>query len=157
MKNYKDKKISSPFGLRKNPTAPGNHFHRGIDIISKHIYAGYHASVNTVSFGKQEGNFAQFFLMIEGVPFYINIFHMKKKPVHLIPGNIVESNHIIGEMGETGNTTGPHIHYEIFSYRLQDNFINNLKNNVEYYIENRRIFFDPIPLYDLLKSMGYDV
>lgn len=153
MKKYKKLKISSPFGKRIHPITKKEHFHRGFDGLpneKKEIYPGFSGKVRVISRGLKEGIYIQILTKFKNVKFYINIFHLEKVIVPL--NNFVRPDDIIAIMGSTGNSTGIHGHYEIFTYILDNYFIKELCNNVKHYYEREesriRIFFDPFELYD---------
>jgi murein DD-endopeptidase MepM/ murein hydrolase activator NlpD len=159
MKVYEKLKISSHFGLRDNPTSPGNkHFHRGIDFIpdeTQYVYAGFSGIVNRVSKGKLEGNYIQIFTKLNGIPFYINMFHLKYHHNWLKERMFVRPNDDLGIAGTTGNSTGIHIHYEIFTYKLDAKFIELLKKEINHHIVDgraKRLFFEPFQLFEYCKK-----
>ena len=152
MNKYKDLNISSNFGIRNNPFTNKKEFHVGIDFIdSEKVYAGFSGVINRVSSGNLEGNYIQIKTKINQVIFYINLFHLEKAMDFIKKGIFVRPDDYIGIMGSTGNSTGPHTHYEIFSYQLDNKFIKTVKYNMKTYISKEskpRIYIDPIQLFD---------
>lgn len=154
MEKYKNLIITSPFGFRENPIYKNKEFHRGLDFrpnSNLDVWSGFSCIVNRVTSAKREGNYIQLRSKLNKTVFYINIFHLKETPTWVKKGMFFRPNDIISIAGSSGDSTGIHIHYEIFTYDLNSNFIKTLKCNVNNYITNenkKRIFFDPIQLFN---------
>lgn len=156
MRRYKNLKISSPFAKRIHPITKKEHFHRGIDFLpnkNKEVYPGFSGKIRVISKGVREGIYVQIQTKFKNVKFYINIFHLQKVIVPL--NSFVRPGDNIAVMGSTGDSTGIHGHYEIFTYAIDNYFVKEeLCNNVKHYYEKEesriRIFFDPFELYDYL-------
>lgn len=143
-----DGRISSPFGERKNPFTGEPQIHTGIDIVygNSEIYAGLDGVVTRAEFGKYgEGNFIQTISRFDAMVFFSNYMHLAK--FHVKPGDKVEPDNYLGEMGVTGNTTGPHLHYEIFITEnlMRLKYYYKIKDIKKYHI-GKRIFFEPFEL-----------
>ncbi len=106
--------ISSPFGMRSRG------MHWGVDIAS-HIYNGkrveiYGAKVVAANDGKViisgngrlEGNYV---VIDHGGNITTRYLHLSK--INVGVGDEVKKGEKIGEVGSTGNSTGPHLHFEI--------------------------------------------
>ncbi len=106
--------ISSGFGRRKDPFTGKPAFHTGIDLVSypgtpvkatadgKVIYAGRHSG-----YGKAV-------VIRHGYGYSTLYGHLKKITVRA--GQRVKRGQIIGYLGNTGRSTGPHLHYEVRRY-----------------------------------------
>lgn len=157
MNKYLSLKFSSPFGLRQNPTGDGMEFHRGIDWIPNEnleTWAGLSGRVRLSTFGQREGFFIQIVSEIENMVFYQNLFHNEKLLRNA--GDIVESGDAVAIAGTTGNSTGIHIHDEIFTYDIFNKNLQKLRNAgiKEYLLTNEnRIFFNPIGIYEYLEAI----
>jgi hypothetical protein len=114
--NYETYKITSPFGMRtlRGKTAQ----HNGIDLVARasnggsrtdYITAHSGGVVDGVGYDASAGYFVRI-KVAEGV--YMSYFHMKEKST-LKRGQTVKQGDIIGYMGNTGNTTGAHLHFGI--------------------------------------------
>jgi len=122
-----DGRISSKFGYRESPFKGAKEFHSGLDISShkgtpvkstadgRVIYAGYNGDL-----GKEVTIDHGFGI----VTIYGHLSEVKVKP-----GQTVKRENIIGRVGNTGRSTGPHLHYEV---RLNNNPINPKKYIPEY-------------------------
>lgn len=106
-----DGPITSEFGKRFDPVNGKSAFHTGIDFRSKpgdHIYATADGVVNKAYYNGGYGNFVE----IDHSNGYSSAFsHMKKYVVR--PGQKVRRGQLIGYVGNTGRSTGPHLHYEV--------------------------------------------
>ena len=105
------KKISSPFGLRTHPITGRTKFHTGADLkanIGTPVKASAGGIVTKASYFSGYGN-------------YISINHaggLKTSYAHLSkilvrPGQHVTQGQLIAYSGNSGNSTGPHLHYEL--------------------------------------------
>lgn len=104
--------ISSPFGFRNDVFgADATRFHQGIDIggdTGEHVVATADGKVVTATYGELSGNL----IVIEHKnDFTTRYAHMSKLLVK--PGQKVQRGDTIGEIGSTGSSNGPHLHYEI--------------------------------------------
>lgn len=102
LKNYS---ISSPFGWR------GGEFHRGLDMAANQgepIYASKAGTVLEASYHNLSGNYVTIEHEDGSVALYA---HQLEYCVQA--GQQVEQGQIIGYVGSTGNSTGPHLHLEI--------------------------------------------
>lgn len=155
-----DSKITSGFGTRIDPlNIKHEQFHTGVDLVSKDglVYNTIKGNVRRARFGEfGEGNYIQVKTVIQYITFYLNYFHNEKNLVY--EGNEVETNQIIARQGKTGNSTGEHIHHEIFTmnYQIQNigdnNFKDDLLLNVEHETIGPRMFFNPLDFYNFIKE-----
>ncbi|HFM6089856.1 TPA: glucosaminidase domain-containing protein [Enterococcus faecium] len=102
LKNYS---ISSSFGWR------GEEFHRGLDMAANQgepIYASKAGTVIEASYHTLSGNYVTIEHEDGSVAFYA---HQQEYCVNV--GQTVEQGQIIGYVGSTGNSTGPHLHLEL--------------------------------------------
>lgn len=102
--------ITSPFGWRGNPTAPGSEFHDGIDIagnFGEPVVSASGGIVVHVGYGRGYG---QAIFIEDGTYMYI-YGHLDS--VNVSAGQIVNPSQKIGEIGSTGRSTGPHLHFGI--------------------------------------------
>ncbi|MCK5524697.1 MAG: M23 family metallopeptidase [Thiomargarita sp.] len=111
------KRISSPFGKRRHPISRRTHFHTGTDYAANrgvHIFAGGNG---TVQFVGRKGGYGKV-IVLEHTQRVITLYaHLSKYVDDLSIGDKVVQGQIIGYVGSTGRSTGPHLHYEI---RLDD-------------------------------------
>ena len=103
----KSGKITSKFGNRNHPVLKSVKFHRGVDIavsLGTPVYAGIRG---IVTFAGKRGNYGNL-VEIEGSDgIKVRYAHLSK--IDVVAGQRVSD----GETGNTGMSTGPHLHYEI--------------------------------------------
>lgn len=111
--NYplKNIKPTSLYGVRIHPVTKKSKLHQGIDLK-----ADYGTSVQAVAYGKVifSGNYQGYgnLISITHANGYTSHYaHLSKISVSI--GQLVEPSQIIGEVGDTGITTGPHLHFEL--------------------------------------------
>lgn len=108
------KRITSRFGYRRDPFTKRKSFHAGIDIggrINDPIYAT--AAGKVVASGYQRAS-GYYITIDHGNGLQTRYMHLNKILVQ--PGTWVEKGQRIGLLGNTGRSTGPHLHYEIIQH-----------------------------------------
>ncbi len=117
--------VTSEFGPRDNPFGAGVEFHRGLDIATrkgKEIVAPADGLVVEVGYRAADGNFI---VIDHGHGFSTYYAHLSKSAVK--QGLRVRRGDLIGQVGDTGRSTGPHLHYGVY--------INNVPVNPRKYIK----------------------
>ncbi len=105
-------RITSKYGKRKDPFSGEATFHSGIDISSK-LGSPVRATADGVVSYSGWTNKSGFVVVIEhGCGFSTLYAHNKSNVVKI--GNRVKRGDIIGYIGSTGKSTGPHVHYEVW-------------------------------------------
>ena len=106
-------RLSSSFGMRKHPILGYNKMHRGTDFAAPEgtpIMASGDGVITKAGWCGGGGNCVK----IKHNRTYQTIYaHMKNFSSLAIPGNRVKQGQIIGYVGSTGMSTGPHLHYEV--------------------------------------------
>ena len=103
--------ITSRFGKRKDPVNGKNAFHSGIDLHGtrgEKIHATADGIVEKVS---RNGGYGKYIRINHGNGYSTGFAHLKKYLVK--EGESVKRRQVIGLVGNTGRSTGPHLHYEI--------------------------------------------
>ena len=105
-------RITSPFGRRVHPFTGVTTFHEGLDIANKAwtpVYAPADGVVSYVGYRPYYGNLA----IIEhaGSGIETRYAHLMRAAVD--EGQPVRRGEMIGYLGNTGRSTGPHLHYEV--------------------------------------------
>lgn len=103
--------ISSPYGWRKDPQNWSDKFHRGIDISASYGSDILASADGTVIFAKNYGGYGNAIIINHGNDITTLYGHASKLLVR--SGNTVKKGQIIGKIGSTGKSTGPHLHFEI--------------------------------------------
>lgn len=104
--------LTSPFGMRIHPIKGVWRMHNGVDMAAPTgtpIYAAKSGKVTTASF--QAGGAGYYVSINHGDGFSSIYMHM----THFIvkPGQYVNAGQVIGYVGSTGGSTGPHLHFGI--------------------------------------------
>jgi murein DD-endopeptidase MepM/ murein hydrolase activator NlpD len=103
--------VSSPFGPRPAPTAGASTNHQGVDLSAPQgtpIYASRTGIVTTATYGKSAGYYVS---INHGDGFSSIYMHMTHFVVSA--GQAVSAGQVIGYVGSTGVSTGPHLHFGI--------------------------------------------
>ena len=114
-------KITSKFGNRNHPVLKSVKFHRGVDIavsIGTPVYSGIKGKV---TFAGRKGNYGNL-VEIEGNN-GIKVRYAHLNSVDVVTGQKVSDGEKVAETGNTGMSTGPHLHYEII---IDENPVNPL-------------------------------
>ncbi|KAB0612143.1 peptidoglycan DD-metalloendopeptidase family protein [Campylobacter hyointestinalis] len=135
--------VSAGFGWRSHPILNKKEFHPGIDLradIGTPIYAPADGVIEFA--GYNNSGFGYLVIIEHNFGFKTRFAHMSRKDV-VKEGDFVKKGDLIGYSGNTGLSTGPHLHYEIrFIQRPLDpiNFIKwNSKNYEEIFNKEQRV------------------
>jgi murein DD-endopeptidase MepM/ murein hydrolase activator NlpD len=103
--------LTSRFGRRTDPINGKSAYHQGVDIRGRKgldVKATANGIVKIENYDRGNGRYV---LVDHGNGFITKYAHMKKSLVQ--KGDTVERGQVIGLVGSTGRSTGPHVHYEI--------------------------------------------
>jgi len=115
-------RISSPFGKRQHPISGQGDFHNGIDIaapLGTEIKAIESGVIEKCEYNQYSGNFV---VIRHNDSTTSSYAHMATADVSV--GQEVSKGDIIGIVGSTGSSTGPHLHMEI---RIDKNAVNPME------------------------------
>jgi len=104
--------ISSPYGRRDNPFGGEQTFHSGVDISETPGTPIRATADGVVAFSGWSQNSGYLVVIEHGCGFTTVYAHNKSKQVKV--GQRVKRGEIIGYIGSTGKSTGPHVHYEVW-------------------------------------------
>ncbi len=120
--------ISSGFGLRIHPISKKPQGHEGIDFaanIGKPIRSTGNGNVAVAD--KNSNGYGNHVIINHGYGFTTLYAHMSK--IYVKEGDSIQRGQIIGTIGNTGSSTGPHLHYEVI--------VNGAKKNpINFYIDD---------------------
>ena len=106
-------RLSSSFGMRKHPILGYNKMHKGTDFAAPEgtpIMASGDGVIIKAGWCGGGGNCVK----IKHNKTYQTIYaHMKNFSNLAVPGNRIKQGQVIGYVGSTGMSTGPHLHYEV--------------------------------------------
>ncbi|MEM6867151.1 MAG: M23 family metallopeptidase [Cyanobacteria bacterium P01_C01_bin.121] len=105
--------VSSEFGIRSNPFGGGGYeFHEGIDFAGDYGDVIAAAGDGVVTLAGTYGGYGDTVTIDHGSGYETLYAHMLEVKVKV--GESVKRGQIIGYMGSTGRSTGPHLHYGIY-------------------------------------------
>jgi len=114
-------RLSSNFGMRKHPISGYNKMHKGIDFAAPKgtpVYAGGNGVVEIAGVNGAYGKYIRIRHNNEYKTAYAHLNVFKKG---ITKGVRVNQGDVIGYVGSTGSSTGPHLHYEIIYQNKQIN------------------------------------
>lgn len=103
--------ITSPFGWRSNPFGGGPEFHQGLDIAAPSGTTVTAAASGTVIMAQWYGGYGNYILIDHGGGYSTGYGHLSA--MYVSSGQAVTRGQAIGAVGSTGQSTGPHLHFEI--------------------------------------------
>jgi murein DD-endopeptidase MepM/ murein hydrolase activator NlpD len=111
--------ISSGFGYRADPFTGGGAFHPGLDFRGPYGAPIYAAAKGTVSFVGVRSGYGNCVEISHGNGLVTRYAHMSRFRTQI--GKAVSPGEVIGLIGSTGRSTGPHLHFEV---RINDRAVN---------------------------------
>ena len=114
-------RLSSGFGYRKHPILGYNKLHKGVDFAAPSGTPIFAAGNGVVEFAGKNGAYGNYVRIRHDGTFKTAYAHMKSLKKGIYDGVRVKQGDIIGYVGTTGRSTGPHLHYEIIQNGEQMN------------------------------------
>lgn len=135
--------ISGKYGWRDHPILKKQEFHPGIDLMATLDTPVYATANGVVEFsGYNSNGYGYMVILIHNFGFKTVYAHLKNKIV-VRSGTFVKKGDLIGYSGNTGLSTGPHLHYEV---RFVNNTLNpsyflnlNRQNMDNFFNQERRV------------------
>lgn len=103
--------ISSGYGSRNNPTGNGGQFHQGVDFAAASGTPIYAVTGGTVVQAGDAGDGYGNLVRVQSGDTVTYYGHQSSVAVNV--GDTVEPGDKLGTVGSTGNSTGPHLHFEV--------------------------------------------
>ncbi len=103
--------ITSPFGWRPNPFGGSPEFHQGLDIAAPTGTTVTAAAGGTVIMAQWYGGYGNYILIDHGGGYSTGYGHLSA--IYVSNGQTVTRGQAIGAVGSTGQSTGPHLHFEV--------------------------------------------
>lgn len=148
-----NKGVTGKFGWREHPILKRKEFHPGIDLAASIGTPIYAPASGVVEFsGYSNNGYGYNVILLHNFGFKSVFAHMTRKDV-VKAGNFVNKGDLIGYTGNTGLSTGPHLHYEVrfINKTLEPLYFLNLKrkNMNEFFNQERRV-----PWQSLIKAVS---
>lgn len=105
-------RITSGYGYRRHPILGYKKMHAGIDFGAPYGAPIYAATDGIVAYAGRKGGYGNFIQINHGGNLASGYGHMSR--IAARPGQRVRQGQIIGYVGSTGLSTGPHLHYELY-------------------------------------------
>lgn len=114
-------RLSSGYGQRKHPILGYTKMHKGIDFAAPRGTPIFAAGNGTIAKIGRNGGYGNYIMIRHNDSYDTAYAHMKGFAKGLKQGSRVKQGDVIGYVGTTGRSTGPHLHYEILKNNVQVN------------------------------------
>ncbi|PCJ97847.1 MAG: peptidase M23 [Zetaproteobacteria bacterium] len=114
-------RISSGFGMRRHPVLGYNKMHKGVDFAAPHGTPIYAAGNGVIEKAGRNGGYGNYVRIRHKNGLKTAYAHMRKFAKGMSAGKRVLQGEIIGYVGTTGRSTGPHLHFEVLRNGKQVN------------------------------------
>jgi murein DD-endopeptidase MepM/ murein hydrolase activator NlpD len=106
-------RLSSGYGMRKHPILGYNKLHQGIDFAARRGTPVMASGSGTVERASWFGAYGKYIRIRHNSTYKTAYAHLSKFGRNIKAGRKVRQGQIIGYVGSTGRSTGPHLHYEV--------------------------------------------
>lgn len=120
-------RITSKFGYRRHPISNRRHFHKGLDIANTSGTDIVAAASGIVTYSGWNGGYGKVVIISHGYGYKSVYAHNKNNLVKV--GDRVKKGQVIAQLGNTGKSTGPHVHFEIHYQGKQIDPLQILESN----------------------------
>jgi murein DD-endopeptidase MepM/ murein hydrolase activator NlpD len=107
-------RISSGFGKRKHPISGYTKLHKGTDFAAPTGTPVYAAGNGTVERASRYGGYGNYIKIKHSGGYQTAYAHLSRYAKGIKAGKKVKQGDVIGYVGSTGASTGPHLHYEVY-------------------------------------------
>jgi murein DD-endopeptidase MepM/ murein hydrolase activator NlpD len=107
-------RISSGFGYRKHPILGYTKLHKGIDFAAPYGTPVYAAGSGTIKYSGWFSSYGKYVKIAHSSSYNTAYAHLSRIPSSIKKGKKVSQGDVIGYVGSTGRSTGPHLHYEVY-------------------------------------------
>ena len=114
-------RISSRFGMRRHPILGFNRMHRGMDFAAPTGTPIYAAGDGVIERIGRYGAYGKYIRIRHNSEYKTAYAHLSRYAKGLRRGSRVAQGQVIGRVGSTGRSTGPHLHYEVLYRNKQVN------------------------------------
>ena len=109
--------FSDGFGWRRDPIDGAREFHKGVDIVASTGTPVRASADGLVTAAGRMAGYGAMIQVVHGFGMSTRYGHLSR--VMVAPGQRVKRGEVIGLVGSTGRSTGPHLHYEVFRAGVQ--------------------------------------
>ncbi|NNG03873.1 MAG: M23 family metallopeptidase [Inquilinus sp.] len=106
-------RISSRFGMRRHPILGYSRMHRGTDFAAPRGTPIYAAGSGTIEVRGRNGGYGNYIRIRHNGSLKTAYAHLSRFARGVSRGSRVQQGQVIGYVGTTGRSTGPHLHYEV--------------------------------------------
>lgn len=106
-------RMSSGYGMRRHPIQGYNRMHKGIDFAAPTGTPIYAAGDGVIERIGRNGGYGNYIRIRHNGQLHTAYAHMSRFANGMGSGKRVRQGEVIGYVGSTGNSTGPHLHYEV--------------------------------------------
>ncbi|CAN1593504.1 NlpD Membrane proteins related to metalloendopeptidases [Candidatus Pelagibacterales bacterium] len=106
-------KLSSRYGFRIHPILGYNQKHQGTDFAAPIGTPVMASGAGTVEYSGWKGGYGKFISIRHSPVYQTNYAHLQDYAKGIRRGAKVQQGQVIGYLGSTGSSTGPHLHYEV--------------------------------------------
>ncbi len=107
-------RLSSGFGNRRHPILGYTKLHKGTDFAAPTGTPIYAAGNGKLVFYGRNGTYGNFAKIAHANGYQTAYAHMSRFAAGVSKGSFVKQGQVIGYVGTTGRSTGPHLHYEVY-------------------------------------------
>lgn len=119
-------RMSSGYGMRSHPVTGGRRRHKGIDLAAPTGTPVYATADGTITKSQRYSSYGLYISIDHGAALETRYAHLSRLAVPA--GATVRKGDVIGYVGSTGRSTGPHLHYEV---RMDGQAVNPVPYMVE--------------------------
>lgn len=121
-----DARLTSDYGMRTHPVLRRRMGHKGVDLAAPTGTPIYATADGVVSKAERFSSYGKFVSIEHGARIQTRYAHMSS--IAVLDGTKVKKGQLIGYVGSTGRSTGPHLHYEV---RIDGEAVNPVPYMVE--------------------------
>ena len=118
-------RLTSPFGLRRHPIFKVVSFHSGVDLAAPNGTPIMASDSGRVIFNGWYGGYGKVVIVDHGMDYSTLYAHLSRTSVSR--GKNIQQGDIVGYEGQTGYSTGPHLHFEVRRNGRPQNPLNYLR------------------------------
>jgi len=106
-------RMSSGFGMRRHPVLGYNKMHKGVDFAAPTGTPIYAAGDGVIEKSGRNGGYGKYVRIRHNGKLKTAYAHLSRIRTTVKTGSRVKQGQVIGYVGSTGRSTGPHLHYEV--------------------------------------------